>query len=417
MFKTSFYILFTVLITSHAFAQRAIVATTDFTTGSLSAIDTKTQAADTDLLLIHGDAKVRAHNDLVFVLNRLGQDNIIVMSKDDLATPITQYSTGDGTNPHEIAVLNTSKAYVTLYEKDYVLVINPMTGDSINVIDLSAFSDMDGLPEASQMALFGNHLFIAAQRLNREAIFSPTDFSTIVVVDIQTDTVVDLDQETEGIQGIFLEGTQPFGQAQRGGKWIIANVGTFGAQDGGIEIVDLVTMRTSGSVISEAALDGDVGAVSMLTDDEGYIVLTDASFANSVKKFNLTTGVVSEILPDHSGGFTPAISVVGSQLYVLDRGSFTDPASAGVKIYDTVSNTLVAGPISTGLPPSDIVFVEVIAADYDNDGTVAFEDFLLFAAAFGKRQGIEGFGSQYDLSPDGVVDFSDFLIFAGAFNN
>jgi hypothetical protein len=155
----------------------------------------------------------------------------------------------------------------------------------------------------------------------------------------------------------------------------------------------------------------------MLTDDEGYIVLTDASFANSVKKFNLTTGVVSEILPDHSGGFTPAISVVGSQLYVLDRGSFTDPASAGVKIYDTVSNTLVTGPISTGLPPSDIVFVEVIAADYNNDGTVAFEDFLLFAAAFGKRQGIEGFGSQYDLSPDGVVDFSDFLIFAGAFKN
>ena len=409
MFKTSFYILFTVLITSHAFAQRAIVATTDFTTGSLSAIDTKTQAADTDLLLIH--------NDLVFVLNRLGQDNIIVMSKDDLATPITQYSTGDGTNPHEIAVLNTSKAYVTLYEKDYVLVINPMTGDSINVIDLSAFSDMDGLPEASQMALFGNHLFIAAQRLNREAFFSPTDFSTIVVVNIQTDTVVDLDQETGGIQGIFLEGTQPFGQAQRGGKWIIANVGTFGAQDGGIEIVDLVTMRTSGSVISEVALGGDVGPVSMLTDNEGYIVLTDTNFTNSVKKFNLTTGVVSKILPDHSGGFTPAISVVGSQLYVLDRGSFSDPASAGVKIYNTVSNTLVTGPIATGLPPSDIVFVEINVADYDNDGTVAFEDFLLFAAAFGKRQGTDGFGSQYDLSPDGVVDFDDFLIFARAFGN
>ena len=100
---------------------------------------------------------------------------------------------------------------------------------------------------------------------------------------------------------------------------------------------------------------------------------------------------MSDSLPGHSGGFTPAISVLGTELYVLDRGTFSNPAAAGVKVYDSVTNTLSAGPVSTGIPPSDITFIDVTHADYDNDGAVAFEDFLLFAGAFGKRQGEAGY--------------------------
>jgi len=415
MNKIAIALLAAMSYTTQLDAQRALIVTTDFSTGSVSVIDTQTRSADNDLLLIHGDAKVRAFGDRVYVLNRLGQDNIIVLSKDDLTTPIIQYSTGNGSNPHEIAVLSSSRAYVTLYERDYLLIINPTTGDSLGAIDLSAFSDDDGLPETSQMAMFGDHLFIAAQRLNRNAFFSPTEFSAIVVVDMQTDTLVDMDPDTDGIQGIVLEGTQPFGHAQRGGRWIFSTVGSFGVQDGGLEVVNLMTMETEGRILTEEALGGDVGPLAMLTDDEGYVVLTDENFANSVKQFNLATGFVSEILPDHSGGFTPAISVIGSELYVLDRGSFTDPASAGIKIYDASTNTLTAGPISTGLPPSDIIFVDVRAGDFDGDNDVDFDDFLAFAGAFGKQMGGDGYDSRYDLIPDGTVGFTDFPVFAEGF--
>lgn len=415
MHKIYAALLLALCLSASALAQKAIVATTDFTTGDLSVVDVKTRVATNEQLLIHGDAKVRTFGDRVYVINRLGQDNIIVLSKDDLTTPITQYSTGNGSNPHEIAVLTEMKAYVTLYARGHLLILNPATGDSLGAVDLSGFSDADGLPEASQMVLFGNHLFIAVQRLDRDAFFGPTDFSTIAVVDTQTDALVDVDTTTDGIQGIRLETTQPFGHALRGNKWIISSVGAFGTQDGGIEVVDLSTMKTEGVKLSEAALGGDVGPIAMQSDDRGYVVLSDANFTNSVIPFDLGTGSTSAGLPDHSGGFTPAISVLGTDLYVLDRGSFTDPASGGVKIYDTATNTLSAGPISTGIPPSDITFVDVKRADFDGDGEVAFSDFLLFAGAFGKQQGESGYVSSFDLEANGIIDFNDFLIFAEGF--
>jgi hypothetical protein len=55
------------------------------------------------------------------------------------------------------------------------------------------------------------------------------------------------------------------------------------------------------------------------------------------------------------------------------------------------------------------------SADFDGDGTVGFEDFLSFAAQFGKATGEEGFDARFDLDGDGSVVFSDFLRFAQDF--
>jgi glucose/arabinose dehydrogenase len=45
--------------------------------------------------------------------------------------------------------------------------------------------------------------------------------------------------------------------------------------------------------------------------------------------------------------------------------------------------------------------------DFDGNGSIEFDDFLLFAGAFGTNQ------ARYDLNGNGAVDFPDFLIFAG----
>ncbi|MCZ6633184.1 MAG: hypothetical protein O7G87_07245, partial [bacterium] len=50
-----------------------------------------------------------------------------------------------------------------------------------------------------------------------------------------------------------------------------------------------------------------------------------------------------------------------------------------------------------------------LTGDFDNNGSVDFQDFLLFASAFGKTD------SKFDLDGDGAVAFPDFLIFATAF--
>ena len=74
------------------------------------------------------------------------------------------------------------------------------------------------------------------------------------------------------------------------------------------------------------------------------------------------------------------------------------------------TDQLVAGPISTGLPPSGIAFVGSVA-DFNGDCVVDFSDFLAFASAFGKIES----DVRFDLDGNGSVDFPDFLIFVSAF--
>ena len=53
--------------------------------------------------------------------------------------------------------------------------------------------------------------------------------------------------------------------------------------------------------------------------------------------------------------------------------------------------------------------------DFDGSGLVGFPDFVLFAGAFGYREGDEKYGGKYDLDRDGGIGFDDFEIFARSF--
>ncbi|GEM_PF-3959647 len=50
-----------------------------------------------------------------------------------------------------------------------------------------------------------------------------------------------------------------------------------------------------------------------------------------------------------------------------------------------------------------------LPADFNGDGGVDFDDFFLFAAAFGSQE------ARFDLSRDGRVNFDDFFLFAEQF--
>lgn len=54
-------------------------------------------------------------------------------------------------------------------------------------------------------------------------------------------------------------------------------------------------------------------------------------------------------------------------------------------------------------------------ADFDDDGTVGFSDFVAFAGNFGTSQGDGRYDAKYDLNGDGNVGFADFVAFAGFF--
>ena len=405
------WLLVVLFFATDVLANQAIITTTDYSSGSFSSLDLSTNTATNDHLTIHSDAAVRTYRDKVYIINRLGQDNVLVLDQSDLKTPLTQYSTGNGSNPHDMAFVSEEKAYISRYEQTQLLIVNPVTGDLLGEVELSVFADADGLPEVSQLALYGNHLFAACQRLDRDNGWVPTDVSVIAVVDVMTDQVVDVDANTAGVQGVVMAGKNPAGAVQRGDKWFLSAVNTFGdLTDGGIEVIDLANLRSDGVVLGEMALGGNLSSMTMVSDDEGHVVVSDASFVNVVKRFGLATQSVSAGLSGLSGGFVPSLGVFGGRLYVLDQGSFVDPTSAGVRVYDVKTDELVAGPISTGLLPASIAFVGSVA-DFNGDCVVDFSDFLAFASAFGKSAS----DAMFDLDGNGSVDFLDFLIFVSEF--
>lgn len=336
-------------------ADRAFVLTSDFQTGGLSVIDLDTRqvAANVATVLPHADATLRVHGGLIYVVNRFGQDNIQVIDPGKNYATIRQFSTENGSNPQDIVFATTLKAYISRYRSADLWVVDPRSGLRRNTISLAAFADGDGLPEMARMALVGPYLFVACQRLTNFVAVNP---SVVVVIDTRTDRIVDVDPATPGVQAIPLTGRNPVTDLvyDAGTRTLLVGcVGLYGALDGGIERIDAVTLQDLGYAITEAALGGDVGDIAWNGPDHSYAIVSDASFDASVVAWSATTGAKLGTVYAPGGFSLPDCEVNDrGELYVCDN-RFTSP---GVRVFRASADTLLAGPLDTGLPPSQIAF-------------------------------------------------------------
>ena len=373
---------FLLLANSSSAQSDLLVITTDFSTGSTAFLAADAAEAEVNLLGIHSDAVGHYHDGRVYIVNRLGQDNILVLDAMDLRTPLTQFSVGNGANPHDIEIVAPDKAYVSRYDAASLLIVNPQDGAELGQIDLSAFADADGLPEVSQIVRVGDRLYLSCQRLDRNGGWGPADVSYLIVVDLATDTLVDVDPDAEGVQGIALSAANPNSMAVVGEQIAVGVVVGFGDRSGGVEIVDTATNRSLGLAVSEEDLGGDITSMVLVDQNRGYAVVADENFANSVRPFELSSGTVGAPLENISGGFIPSLGVDGDRLIVADRGSFADPASAGLKFYDAATGAFLSGPIDTGLPPQTIVVLsdETVPTAVEETADSLPQEFALEAA-------------------------------------
>jgi outer membrane protein assembly factor BamB len=336
------------------------VVTSDFSTGSAAILPASSDDAQVNLLTIHADAIGQYFDGRIYIVNRLGQDNVIVLDPANPTQPLAQFSVGNGTNPHQIYVVSPSKAYVTRYDDSHLLVVDPRDGAELGTVDLSEFADGDGLPEMAEMIGVDDRVYVSCQRLDRDNGWV-SDASFLIAIDTVHDAVVDLDAVTPGAQGIRLSAPNPGSIVAAGRHIAAAVVAGFGDLEGGIDLIDPTSGRSLGLAVSEADLEGDISLLTMATATKGFAVVADASFINSVKPVNLETGAVGEPLRGLSGGFISTVVVDGDRVIVGDRGSVSDPTAAGLKIYDVETGVLIAGPIDTGLPPASVVPLRNVA--------------------------------------------------------
>lgn len=335
-------------------ASSALVVTTDRETGTLSAVDVETHAVMKNFQTIHSDSVCRFDpiTGVPFLVHRMGSDAVSVLDAADARSTTAQYSVGAGTNAQDIAVASVQKAYVPRFGDPSILVVHPTDGTELDIIDISPFADEDGNPDASQAVHIDGEIWVSLGRIDPS--WAPTEYSSVIVVDTETDTV------TEEIK---LTGKNPVGimhYSQAMGGLVLAEVGSWGIPDGGIEILSPKTGVPSGFIVTEQELGGDLSNAVIASKNKGYAVIGAAAGEGSVTKlvsFNPTTGEKLDDLIVSEGWHLESLSLTpnGEELWVTDR----TPDSPGIRIFATVDDTEVTeGPIDVGLPPSMVCFVE-----------------------------------------------------------
>jgi hypothetical protein len=347
------------LAAAPAWSDSTVVYSTDFFTAYYSSLDlTPPYLPDVDVASTCADAAVRVDGDRVYILGRFGCDYVQTVDPSQGFGTVSQWSTGNGTNPQDIEIITPQKAYVSLYERTFVLVMNPQTGEHTGQIDLSMFNDADGSPEMADMVRVGDRVYVALQRLDRPGGFIAANPSYIAVIDSGTDQVIDVDPQASGTQAIVLSGRNPFGELTWDPvrqKICVPQTGDFGVQDGGVEYVDPIAWQAEGFFIDEATLGGDLNTARLWVDCNAYAIITDAQFNTRLVRFDRCAG--SLVGPCHVGsGFTLAdveITADG-RLLLADR----NPSAPGMRVYSVPGCELQTPvPVAFGLPPQDIAIV------------------------------------------------------------
>jgi hypothetical protein len=215
------------------------------------------------------------------------------------------------------------------------------------------------------MEVVGPYLFVACQRLTNFQALNP---SVVAVVSVEADTVVDVDPATPGIQGIELAARNPvtaFAIDPAGppgtGALLIGDAGAFNTLDGGIERIDTAALRSDGLLITEAELDGDIADIAWTLPARGCAIVGDFN-SQRVIGWDPRSGAVLDTLYTSAGGYSlPDMELDGhGGLWVCWNPlapSAADPP--GLLLFDAEADTLLAGPLDTGLPPLALAAGEV----------------------------------------------------------
>ncbi len=300
---------------------------------------------------------------MVFVINRYLADNIQVIDPQADFTTIAQYSVGNGSNPHDIRLASSTKAYVSRFEWKTLLIVNPHSGDSLGVIDLSVFADSDGIPEMDRMEIVSDRLFVTLNCIDHST-WLPNGPGKVAVIDIQADTLVDCDPGLPGIQPIVLDLPNPYSELRYepcSGKLIVGCLGAWGDLLGGVASIDPCQL-TSVTLVSEADLGGDISDALLTPQGKGYAVLLDTlpwpdNYARLVSFDPAAGNVIDTLYVQTSGTGSSLASIEANrqgEIYLCDR-NLTQP---GMRIYDASTDTIIT-KIDVGLPPFDLEFVQI----------------------------------------------------------
>lgn len=247
------------------------------------------------------DYDVASYENYFYQIGRSGIDTLTKWDTKNPGVVEWQYSTkasgAASANPHRLVFKDVSSGYVIRYGSNTSWVVNLNAKDDSEFktgeLDLSAYDDGDGTPEATNGVVVGDRLYVLMQRIDRNNGWSPTNTSFIAVFDTSTNQEIDLDIDAS-LGGIPLQTRNGSDLAYVPGLGLVVqSTGSWTTQDyTGIEIVNLTDYSTT-VLIDKSDGYNNIKSVAVVSETTAYFVAYDAWKDTSVYRINLTNGNVS----------------------------------------------------------------------------------------------------------------------------
>jgi hypothetical protein len=325
-----------VIVVHAPFSGDATVAVLDPTTLAIS---------DGLLGLVGSDWHPATADGSPFLLGRYGIDVLRRYSDTDFGAPTFEVSTGAGTNPQDLASCGGS-LFLSRYDSGDdggadIVILDPTTGAETGRIDLSAYAEgTDGNPEPAQLVVIDETMYVALERMDRDAGWVPDPTGRVLAIDCASATIVE----------DFVTGPNP--DIEPAGDAIAIRT------DEGVQL--LVPGQGVTDVLETADFGTTVDLVGLgASDRAGLLVLEQGGeAANEVWCVDLDTGA-RELLASREERAWSVRSGPGGRVWVLwrDHWATGDVEAGGIGIYDPTA----CGEVGDGLlvfptDPSAIAF-------------------------------------------------------------
>ena len=331
-------------------ARGLFIFESDFQSGMLECMDVDSANVSPMELPVFNDAVLRSYHGAVYVLERLGADNIMKIdpAKRGEDAVIYQRHLSNKCNPYDIAFLSDTKAYVANQNAPEILIVNPQNGSAEKSIGLETYIYMpenNTSPYANRMAVVGSVVYVTLQRRNG---FNPGAPTLIIPIDSEKDSIM----EEDTVRCTFSNNNDMVAVE---GKLFCTNPGNaMENDDGGIEVVDCATGEVS-TILTEEQLGGNPNQIIHKGGNRFYVQVYAGWTDVKVVEIDAAEKKIVETLPDIHDAFG-GISYDASreQLYVGER----DASGIGILVFR--NNRKAGGPYRspTSLPPSCLVLVE-----------------------------------------------------------
>ena len=284
-----------------------------------------------------GDPVVTYLEPHIAQINRLGTDTIRIYDPNTWGAPLLEFSVGSGANPHAVIACN-DELWASLYGRAHIG--RYIDGERVGEIDLSAFADDDGIPEASDMIRIGDDVYVVLQRLNRNDRWTADPNGRVVHLSCTDKSIVD----------VWDVGPNPrLSASAETHVWVTPDSGPFHRFESTTQIVDTVSFDFGTYTPKQTAWSSETNGMTI-----GY----EEGLGFSL--FCLNTELGETTLAYETAHYLTDIRRVGAKIWVSARRSWLDTtALGGLMVWDAETCTQETPDdwIRTELDPVSITWI------------------------------------------------------------